>query len=179
MTQIEDHPHPRPGHDGPSDPTPTLADLADLCRSAAQLAQGSHGPLSRLRVSCGEISVELEWARDAQSPAVVAAGPSAAAEPRPATATAAADTGPELMTVKAPIVGTFYHAPEPGADPFVKVGDLVEAAQTVGIVEAMKLMNPIEAGQAGRVVEILVPDSTAVEFAQPLIALRAVPEEGP
>jgi acetyl-CoA carboxylase biotin carboxyl carrier protein len=177
VTQIEDRSHPRPGHDGPSGPAPTLADLAELCRSAAELAQGSHGPLSRLRVSCGEISVELEWAQDAQSPAVVAAGPPAAAEPPPATATA--DTGPELMTVKAPIVGTFYHAPEPGADPFVKVGDLVEAAQTVGIVEAMKLMNPIEAGQAGRVVEILVPDSTAVEFAQPLIALQAVAEEGP
>jgi acetyl-CoA carboxylase biotin carboxyl carrier protein len=177
VTQIEDRSHPRPGHDGPADPAPTLADLAELCRSAAQLAQGSHGPLSRLRVSCGEISVELEWARDAQAVTVVTAGPPAPAEPPPATA--AADTGPELMTVKAPIVGTFYHAPEPGADPFVKVGDLVEPAQTVGIVEAMKLMNPIEAGQAGRVVEILVPDSTAVEFAQPLIALRAVTEEGP
>jgi acetyl-CoA carboxylase biotin carboxyl carrier protein len=177
VTQTEARAHPLPGHDGPSDPAPAVADLAELCRSAAELAQGSHGPLSRLRVSCGGISVELEWARDAPPPAVMAAGPPAAAEP--ALATAAADTGPELMAVKAPIVGTFYHAPEPGADPYVKVGDLVEPAQTVGIVEAMKLMNPIEAGQAGRVVEILVPDATAVEFAQPLIALQAVTGEGP
>ncbi|WP_218026773.1 acetyl-CoA carboxylase biotin carboxyl carrier protein [Nocardia inohanensis] len=72
----------------------------------------------------------------------------------------------------APMVGVFYHAPEPGADPFVAVGDTVTRGQQVGITEAMKLMVPVEADRAGIVAEILVSDATAVEFGQPLLLLR-------
>ena len=71
------------------------------------------------------------------------------------------------------MVGTFYHASEPGADPFVSVGDLVSAGQQVGVVEAMKLFNAIDADQPGRVVEVLVPNATAVEYGQRLIACTA------
>ncbi|GAA2208730.1 hypothetical protein GCM10009850_041880 [Nonomuraea monospora] len=84
---------------------------------------------------------------------------------------AATAEGEELRHVCAPMVGTFYWAPEPGAAPFVAVGDTVEKGQQVGIVEAMKLMNPIEADVSGEVVEILVPDGTPVEYGQKLIAV--------
>jgi acetyl-CoA carboxylase biotin carboxyl carrier protein len=87
-----------------------------------------------------------------------------------------APTGPAgsdgtVHVVRAPLVGTFYVAPQPGAAPLVAVGDLVEAGQTVGLVEAMKLMNHVTAEMAGRVVEILVANREPVEFDQPLIRL--------
>ena len=69
------------------------------------------------------------------------------------------------------MVGTFYRAPEPGAAPFVTVGDLVRPGQVVGIVEAMKLMNEVTAERAGRVTEVLVDDGRPVEYDQPLVAL--------
>ena len=72
----------------------------------------------------------------------------------------------------APLVGTFYRAGQPGAKPFVEVGDVVEAGQTVCIVEAMKLMNEVVAGEAGRVAEILVENGEPVEFEQVLMYLE-------
>ena len=70
------------------------------------------------------------------------------------------------------LVGTFYRAPEPGAAPFVEVGDIVEAGQDVAIIEAMKMMNRVQTDRAGRVVEILVEDGETVEFEQPLIVIE-------
>ncbi|TDC72092.1 hypothetical protein E1200_00260 [Actinomadura sp. GC306] len=69
------------------------------------------------------------------------------------------------------MVGTFYSAPEPGAEPFVAVGDEVRAGQQIAILEVMKLMTPVAADRAGRVVEVLVPDGTPVEFGTGLIAV--------
>ncbi|WP_342672579.1 biotin/lipoyl-containing protein, partial [Caulobacter sp. SSI4214] len=74
--------------------------------------------------------------------------------------------------VKSPMVGTAYLSPQPGADPFVKVGDSVSAGQTLLIVEAMKTMNPIQAPKAGKVVEILVADAQPVEFGEPLVVIE-------
>jgi|SRR5215472_18936640 len=74
--------------------------------------------------------------------------------------------------VKSPIVGTFYAAPSPEAAPFVKVGDHVEAGQTVCIIEAMKLMNEIEADISGEVARVLVENGQPVEYGEPLFALR-------
>src|SRR6266852_7225222 len=74
--------------------------------------------------------------------------------------------------VKSPIVGTFFAAPSPDAGPFVRVGDSVEAGQTVCIIEAMKLMNEIEADISGEVVRILVENGQPVEYGEPLFALR-------
>ena len=79
--------------------------------------------------------------------------------------------------VPAPLVGTFYVAASPDADPFVQVGDAVEPGQTLGIVEAMKLMNPIVAEEAGVVVQVLVGDAESVEYGQVLMYLR--PAGGP
>jgi acetyl-CoA carboxylase biotin carboxyl carrier protein len=78
----------------------------------------------------------------------------------------------ELHIVKSPIVGTFYEAPAPGAPPFMKIGDVVEAGQVICIIEAMKLMNEIESDVAGELVQKLVVNNQAVEYGQPLFAIR-------
>ena len=70
------------------------------------------------------------------------------------------------------MVGTFYRAPAPGEEPFVSVGDRIQSGQTVCIIEAMKLMNELEAELTGEVVELLVEDGQPVEFDQPLIRVR-------
>ena len=89
----------------------------------------------------------------------------AAAAPAPAS-----DEGVEI--IKSPIVGSFYEAASPGAPPFVKRGDTVKPGQVLCIVEAMKLMNEIEAEEAGEIVDILVSNGQPVEFGQPLFKIR-------
>jgi acetyl-CoA carboxylase biotin carboxyl carrier protein len=76
------------------------------------------------------------------------------------------------------MVGVFYRAPQPGAEPFVSEGDTVRPGQQVAIIEVMKLMVPVEADRAGRVVEILVDDASPVEHGQPLLLLAPV-ADGP
>jgi acetyl-CoA carboxylase biotin carboxyl carrier protein len=106
----------------------------------------------------------------AAAPVMVSAAPAAASAadqehreaPRPATA------APQLKEIRSPMVGTFYKAPEPGAEAYIKVGNRVTPGQTVCIIEAMKIMNEIEAEIAGTVREILVEDSQPVEFGQAL-----------
>jgi acetyl-CoA carboxylase biotin carboxyl carrier protein len=97
-----------------------------------------------------------------------------AAVPPPASTSTAppAAAEEELHTVKSPIVGTFYEAPGPGALPFVKPGDQVAAGQVLCIIEAMKLMNEIEADASGEVVKVLVNNGQPVEYGQPLFAIR-------
>ena len=80
-------------------------------------------------------------------------------------------TGNSSNSIDAPIVGTFYQAPSPDSDPFVKVGDKVHAGQTLCIIEAMKIMNEIESDCAGTITEILVSDGTPVEFGQALFSI--------
>jgi acetyl-CoA carboxylase biotin carboxyl carrier protein len=80
---------------------------------------------------------------------------------------------PAELCICAPMIGTFYHAPEPGSAAFVRPGDVVEAGQQVGILEVMKLMAPVEADRRCRVVEFLVPDAAPVEHGQPLISCLA------
>lgn len=82
------------------------------------------------------------------------------------------DTNHEKIV--APMVGTFYRAPSPDADPFVKVGDIVNPGETLCIIEAMKLMNEIEVETRGKIVEILVNNSDAVEYGQPLFIIEAL-----
>lgn len=90
-----------------------------------------------------------------------------AAEAKPA-----ADPDSHLKPVTSPMVGTFYRSPAPDADPFVEVGDVIEVGQTVCIIEAMKLMNEIEAETKGRVVRILVENAQPVEFGQKLFLVE-------
>ena len=94
-------------------------------------------------------------------------GPAAAAAPA-----AAAREEEGLHVIQSPIVGTYYEAPSPGAPPFVKPGDRVEAGQVLCIIEAMKLMNEIESDVAGEVLKNMVSNSQPVEYGQPLFAVR-------
>lgn len=115
----------------------------------------------------------------APAPVVVAA-PAAPSEARPAAGTAEPEETPaaggglpdSAHVVKSPIVGTFYASPSPDADPYVKIGDRVEPGQVLCIVEAMKLMNEIEADAAGVVLEIFPKNAQAVEFGEPLFAIQ-------
>ena len=79
-----------------------------------------------------------------------------------------------LVEIKSPMVGTFYRAPSPDAQPFVKEGDSVQSGQVLCIIEAMKLMNEIEAEVAGRIVKILAQNAHPVEFSQPLFLVEKV-----
>jgi len=97
------------------------------------------------------------------TPAVPAATPAAAAEPAAA---------PEGKTIKSPMVGTFYRSASPGAKAFVDVGDEVKEGAPVCIIEAMKIMNEIEADLSGKVARILCENGQSVEFGQPLFILE-------
>ena len=102
---------------------------------------------------------------------VVAAPAPAPAAPATQPQAAAEEPAVEGTTVTSPMVGTFYRAPNPGAEPLVKVGDHVEAGQTLGIIEAMKLLNEIEAATSGTFKEICVESAQPVEFGQPLFII--------
>jgi acetyl-CoA carboxylase biotin carboxyl carrier protein len=80
----------------------------------------------------------------------------------------------KLHEVKSPIVGTFYRAPAPDADPYVQIGDIITAGSVLCIVEAMKLMNEIECDVNGKIVKILVDNATPVEYNQPLFLIETV-----
>lgn len=124
-----------------------------------------------------EYEVNNHRIRVAKNPGVtsVAAPPLAAAPCTPAPAPAAAAGSPESVpagAVTAPMVGTVYVAGEPGAPPFVKVGDSVSEGQTLLIIEAMKVMNPLVSPRAGTVKQILVSDGQPVEYGEPLLVIE-------
>lgn len=107
-------------------------------------------------------------AQQMQAPAAPAPQQAAAATAEDTTS----DDAPAGETVKSPIVGTFYEAPSPDSDAFVKVGDTVSKGDTLCIVEAMKIMNEIEAEFGGTVQKIIVNDGQPVEFEQPLFIIK-------
>ena len=97
--------------------------------------------------------------------------PAAAVQAPPPAATEAEPAVVEGPSVKSPMVGTFYTSPSPDADPFVKEGDIVTVGQTVCIIEAMKIMNEIEAEVGGRVSKVLVENGAPVEYDTPLFTI--------
>ncbi|WP_018873171.1 acetyl-CoA carboxylase biotin carboxyl carrier protein [Thioalkalivibrio sp. ALJ16] len=135
--------------------------------------------IHEIEIHEGEESVRIT--RSASGTAVAAPAPA----PLPATAPAPAGTPPAAAPadvasappemdghrVTAPMVGTFYRAPSPGSNPFVEVGQTVEVGETLCIIEAMKMLNPIEADQAGTVRDILVENGNPVEYGQPLFII--------
>ena len=98
--------------------------------------------------------------------------PNAAAAGTDAAAASAAEETLDLAVVKSPIVGTFYRAPEPGAKPFAEVGDFVRKGQVICIIEAMKLMNEINAECDGEVVKCYVENGQAVQYGERLFAIK-------
>ena len=117
----------------------------------------------RIKVGRGAVSAAPTYVEPAA--AVPTPAPAAAAAPAEAPAADAANA------VRSPMVGTAYLHPEPGADAFIKVGDKVKAGDTLMIIEAMKVMNPITAPSAGTVKQILIENAQPVEFDQPLVVV--------
>ena len=126
--------------------------------------------LVELEYNTENISIRLS--RAAAMAAPVAAAPAPAAAPAAPAAAAPAEAEIDLTNaITSPMVGTVYLSPEPGADAFIGEGDSVKAGQTLLIVEAMKVMNPITAPKAGTVRSILVGDAQPVEFGEPLVII--------
>lgn len=152
------------------DSTPTWQDLLDL------VTQLTESDLESASVSFGDISVSISRtgelpgiaAVSAPAPAPTSTAP-AASPAAPVAPPTAAPTGPAIT---APMLGVFYRRPSPGADPFVSPGDAVEPDTTIGIIEIMKLMNPVVAGTAGVIASFAVEDGTAVQFGETLALLE-------
>ncbi|MBD59582.1 MAG: acetyl-CoA carboxylase, biotin carboxyl carrier protein [Citromicrobium sp.] len=145
----------------------------ELVRELAELL--AETGLSEIEVEDGDR--KLRVARELQAAAYAAPPPQQAAPAAPApqaqsTPEPAPASGPDLANaVPSPMVGTVYLAPEPGAKDFIAVGDKVSEGQTLLIVEAMKVMNPITAPRSGTVSKILVDNAQPVEFDQPLVVI--------
>jgi acetyl-CoA carboxylase biotin carboxyl carrier protein len=176
--------HGDPTTDGDPAAGSTEATLAAVRHSALELLASFPRPPATLRVQAGDVTVEATWGGGPAPEAPAAAGPDGVTGPAGVTGTAGAETAdgtngngtrvdedPARRYLRAPTVGSFYRAPEPGARPFVDVGDLVTAGQQVAIVEAMKLMIPVRADTDGTVVEVLKDDGAPVEHGEPLFAL--------
>ncbi len=145
------------------------SDAADLVRRLGKI-------LDELRLTEAEVTVGDMRVRVQRAAAPVMSAPPAAA-PAPAGTVATepvviVERPSSMVTVEAPMVGTFYRASSPTTDPYVREGDVVKEGQIVCIIEAMKLMNEIEAKAAGRVVKILVENGQAVEYGQPLFLIE-------
>jgi acetyl-CoA carboxylase biotin carboxyl carrier protein len=131
--------------------------------------------INRVKIKDGEFSIELQKGLEG-APVVMAQQTPAASIAAPASANPV-QTNEEKCegeSIKSPMVGTFYMAPSPGSEPFVKVGTVVRKGQTVAIIEAMKIMNEIEAEFDCRIVETLVDDGTPVEFGMSLYGVEKV-----
>lgn len=171
------------------------AGFALLCDSAVRLASVLPGPLQRISLRIGDAAIDIEFpgplAPIAPAPVYVPAG---YADGPGAGVLSAASTGPVPvgpagpgldapglsgpdalpdtgLIVRAPLVGTYFSASAPGADPFVRAGDRVELGQQIAIVEAMKLMNAVTAPCAGVVREIHADNGSSVEYDEPLLTL--------
>ena len=143
---------------------------SSLVRELAELL--AETGLSEIEVEDGDRKVRVARQLVAAAPAQVtvpAAAPVAA--PAPAAAVESAPAAPAGDAVKSPMVGTAYLAPEPGAPNFVEVGATVKAGQTLLIVEAMKVLNPIVAPKAGTITAVLIENGQPVEFDQPLFVI--------
>lgn len=142
----------------------------------------SKSGLEEVNIETEEFKIKVKRSSDAQVRIVEqAAAPAPATPPAPAAAPAAAAAAPaaapapkaggdesKYVTIKSPMIGTFYRSPSPDADVFVKVGDKVKPGQAVCIIEAMKLFNEIESEISGTIVKVLVDNASPVEYDQPL-----------
>jgi acetyl-CoA carboxylase biotin carboxyl carrier protein len=132
--------------------------------------------LVELEYATDEVEIRLSKAASVAAPAMPASAPAATQPAAPAAAEAAPTAEAAAVdhpgAVKAPMVGTVYLSPEPGADQFIKTGDSVTSGQTLLIIEAMKVMNPITAPSSGTVKSILVDNSQPVEYGEALVIIE-------
>lgn len=142
--------------------------------------------LSELSIKDGEFEITIKQnplgggqVVTYQAPQAVAAAPQMFTAPAPAAAPAAEAQAPaaapasdKLVTIKSPMIGTFYRSAKPGEPPFVNVGDSINAGQHICIIEAMKLFNEIESEVSGKIVKVLADDASPVEYDQPLFLVE-------
>ena len=152
-----------------TNPDPMRIDV-ELVRQLAQMLDETQ--LTEIEVEDGGRRIRIARKAAAAAPAVQYAPAPAATPVAAAAPVEVAAPAPSANAVKSPMVGTVYLAPEPGATPFVGVGKQVAAGDTLLIVEAMKVMNPILAPSAGTVRAILVESGQPVEFDQPLVVVE-------
>ena len=145
-------------------------DLQDVMK-LLELMEARH--LEEIEVEQGETRIRLKKA-GATPPAAPVAAPAAPGNPgaAPAAPPAPKADEPELFQITSPMVGTFYRAASPDAEPFISEGDHVTPDQVICIIEAMKVMNEIKAEREGEVVSILVENGESVEFGQPMVTIR-------
>lgn len=143
----------------------------DLVRELAEMLNDTG--LSEIEVEDGDRKIRVSRTMTAVAAPVAAAPVAVAPAAAPAAAAPAAESAPAVAAnaLKSPMVGTAYLTPEPDAAPFVSVGQQVKAGDTVMIIEAMKVMNPIVAPNSGTVTEIYVESGQPVEFDQPLMVI--------
>lgn len=142
----------------------------------------SHSGLAEVKIETDEFKLSIKKSADAPASVRVLETPSQVVTsqndaPTPQTSPTsnsapAAETNIRHKEIKSPMIGTFYRSSNPETGPFVSVGDTIQAGQTVGIIEAMKLFNEIDAEISGKIVKVLVENSSPVEFDQPLFLIE-------
>jgi acetyl-CoA carboxylase biotin carboxyl carrier protein len=165
----------------PANPSPTFANpeieqieqlLRFMTEHNLEEFEYSRGDL-RIRLRKPSANVVLAAPRMMSAPEIIVPGSNSSENlAQQGAASEGRSSNEDLYLVKSPIVGTYYDAPSPGAEAFVKVGDHVDSGQTMCIVEAMKLMNEIESDISGEVLRIFVENGQPVEYGQPLFGIR-------
>jgi len=144
--------------------------------------------ITKLKIKEGDFSIELQKGFEsnvsyASAPAPMMTMPAAMPQVAPTTVATAApalggeasiNAAPAGLSIKSPMVGTFYKSPSPGAAPFAKIGDVIRKGQPIAIIEAMKIMNELEAEFDCKILDILVEDGQPVEFDMPIFAVEKV-----
>ncbi len=145
-----------------------LAEILDAHNLTEIELEGEDGLIRVAR----DVTPAIVSTTPAPAPAMPSAAPPPTQSTEPPAAAPKPDTSADGHSVTSPMVGTIYIAPEPGAPPFINIGDTVSAGQTLFIIEAMKTMNPITAPDGGVVKQILVEDSQPVEFGEALVVIE-------
>ncbi|MEJ6067591.1 acetyl-CoA carboxylase biotin carboxyl carrier protein [Psychrobacter sp. 16-Bac2893] len=142
----------------------------DIEKIRTLIALMEESELVNLEISSDDEHISLTRHYDAPAPTMMAAPTAGAVTPHTAESQPAMKAG---SVETSPMVGVYYSAPSPNDPPFIKVGQKVQAGDTLGIIEAMKIMNPLEATQSGVIDEILVTNSEVVQFGQPIVRYKA------
>lgn len=166
--------HPLP--DSPDGTDGILVDLAQVQKHTIELLAQLDRPPRNLRIRAGRVSVDITWSdesisTDPTDQTVVSEVRSVEVHSHRVELLEKTDGDVVRQYLTSPGVGVFYHARELGAEPFVSVGSLVRPGQQIGIIEAMKLMIPVEADRGGKITGVLKGNGEPVEYAEPLFAL--------
>lgn len=148
----------------------------DTKQIKALMREFDESGLSRVKITKEDFSIELEKATNLVAAPVAAAAPAAVAPAAPAAAPAAVSTSTEVTgdAILSPMVGTYYSSPSPDSPAFVKAGDIVKKGQVVAILEAMKIMNELEADFDCKILEVLAVNGQAVEYDMPLFLVEKI-----